>query len=338
MGKPERIEGTPWDGGGLDEFGNMKSKTWRENVRPALADRRGWCDFIGVPEGRNHYFELAEQAKKEAAAKGDESEWGYYHWISADILDPGEIEAAKRDLDELTYLQEFEASFINFQGRAYYAFNERSHCMRVLYDPKQPLIFVFDFNVAPGVAAVIQEKAVTYKGQRLIGETATAVIGQVWIPRNSNTPLVCNRLISDWGDHQGDIYCYGDATGGASGTAKTQGNDWDLIKRLLRNHFGDERLYFKVPKANPSERSRINAVNSRLLTMEKRVRLVVDPVKAPQVVKDFELTQLVEGGSGEIDKKANPERSHISDAIGYYIVKEFPVRKQEQGETGISGI
>ena len=56
MDKPERIEGSPWDGGILDEFGNMKKDAWAKYVRPALSDRNGWSDLIGVPEGRNHYY------------------------------------------------------------------------------------------------------------------------------------------------------------------------------------------------------------------------------------------------------------------------------------------
>jgi hypothetical protein len=34
MDKPARIEGAPWDGGVLDEYGNMKPQAWGENVRP----------------------------------------------------------------------------------------------------------------------------------------------------------------------------------------------------------------------------------------------------------------------------------------------------------------
>ena len=41
MDKPERIEGSPWDGGVLDEYANMKPQAWGANVRPALSDRRG---------------------------------------------------------------------------------------------------------------------------------------------------------------------------------------------------------------------------------------------------------------------------------------------------------
>jgi len=322
MDKPERIEGTPWDGGILDEFGNMKKEAWGKNVRPALADRGGWCDLIGVPEGRNHYYDIAKEAQENASG-----EWDYFWWISADILSEAEITAAKQDLDELTFQQEFEASFVNFQGRTYYAYLERTHNARIAYDPQQPLIFCFDFNVAPGVAAVIQEKQVFDLQSQvpLIGETVTGVIGEVYIPRNSNTPLVCNRLITDWGDHQGRIEVYGDATGGASGTAKLGGSDWDLVRKVLGKHFGD-RLSFNVPPGNPSERDRVNAVNSRLRTMEGRIRLMVDPNKASHVVKDLEGVQCVEGGSGEIDKKKSPDLTHLSDAIGYYVHKVFPIR------------
>jgi hypothetical protein len=165
----------------------------------------------------------------------------------------------------------------------------------------------------------------------------TGVLGEVYIPRNSNTPLVCNRLIKDWGDHQGRVIVYGDATGGASGTAKLGGSDWDLAKKILGAHFGD-RLEFRVPPANPSERDRVNSVNSRLRTMEGRIRLMVDPRKAPRMVKDLEGVQCVQGGSGEIDKKKTPELTHLSDALGYYVHKEFPIRKIHAGMAVVRGL
>ena len=44
------------------------------------------------------------------------------------------------------------------------------------------------------------------------------------------------------------------------------------------------------------------------------------------MAKDLEGVALLKGGSGEIDKKAAPELTHISDALGYYIAAEFPVQ------------
>lgn len=323
MDKPERIEGTPWDHGVLDEFGNMKPQTWEEHVRPALADRKGSCDFIGVPEGRNHYYDLYKMAQAD-----DTGSWGTFHWISADILDDEEIAQARRDLDELVYNQEFEGSFVRFSGAAYYNFEERHHVGRYRrhYDANRPLVFAFDFNESPGIAAVMQELKEFIPGQvPVLGKTTSAVLGEVFIKRNSNTILVVKRLIKDWGDHKGLVICYGDSTGGAGGSAKVQGSDWDLIKKHLYPVFGS-RLSFKVPKHNPRERARVNAVNSRMRNTLGEVYFVVDH-KCVMTIKDFEGTRVVEGGSGEIDKKRDPLLTHLSDAIGYYLTKEFPLRQ-----------
>ena len=329
MDRPERIEGRPWNGGVLDEYADMKPGAWGENVRPALSDRKGWCWLIGVPEGRNHYYDLWKYAKS-----GVDPEWDGFHWFSRDILDEAEVEAARRQLDQLVFEQEYEGSFVNFEGRCYYAFQEATHCAPLVYNPAAPLNLCFDFNVEPGVCAVVQEQ--TLPGQFELDArrlpmldrpvTGTGVIGEVHIPRNSNTEAVCNKIIADWGTHRGPVRCYGDATGGARGTAKVQGSDWDIIRTALRPVFTD-RLSIRVPAANPAERSRVNAMNTRMKAGCGTIRFMVDAAKAPSVVKDLEGVRTLAGGSGEIDKKATPALTHVSDAIGYYVVKEFPVLK-----------
>jgi hypothetical protein len=320
MDKPERVEGTPWDHGVLDEIGNMKESTWPEHVRPALSDRIGTCDFIGVPEGRNHYYDLYSDALADETGT-----WKIYHWFSSDILPPEEIKQAKRDLDELTFQQEYEGSFISFTGRAYYNFDSMIHSgsYKQYYRKHRPLIFTFDFNESPGVANIIQE----FKRSDIIGKTLTGIIGEVYIPQNSNTNRVCDKLIEDWGEHEGEIYCYGDATGGSKGSAKVKGSDWDLVKQKLWKHFGN-RVKFRVPKANPRERVRVNSMNSRLLNVYEEVFMVVDHT-CKYTIKDFEGVRVIEGGTGEIDKKRDPKLSHLTDGIGYYIAKEYPILEWE---------
>lgn len=319
MDKPERIEGPPWDGGILDEYANMKAKTWGEHVRPALSDRHGWCWLIGVPEGRNHYYDTFLYASQDEV-----SDWDAFSWFSADILDPAEVTAAKRDLDELVFQQEYEASFIHYSGRAYYNFEHHSHLATLAYDDRQPLDISFDFNVAPGVAVISQEQLLPIPD--LPPETwleGTGVIGEVWIPRNSNTPAVCRKLSHDWGNHKGRVRLFGDATGGASGTAQVAGSDWEIIYDHMRREFGDQ-VQVLHRRGNPPQRTRINALNTRLKNGLGEVRLKVDPSKAPHVVKDLEGVTVLEGGSGEIDKKADPSLTHISDALGYKVEVDHP--------------
>lgn len=313
LDKPQRIEGRPWNGGVLDEYADMRETVWAANVRPALSDRKGWCWLIGVPEGRNHYYKLCNRYED-----GSDPNWEVFTWKSADILDPEEVEAAKRDMDPLLFAQEFEASFVNFEGRAYYPFVSKVHAVHLRYDPEKPLIFCFDFNVSPGIAVVCQE-------QRLpAGYDGTGVIGEVHIPRNSTTKSVCLKLIADWYHHKGPIHCYGDASGGATGSAKTSGSDWEIIRDELRNHF-KERVRIFVPKANPRERARVNSLNSRMMNTKGECRLQVDKRKCPKTVEDLEGVTLLKGGSGEIDKRIAPDLTHLTDALGYYIVYQYPV-------------
>jgi hypothetical protein len=67
------------------------------------------------------------------------------------------------------------------------------------------------------------------------------------------------------------------------------------------------------------------------------IRMIVDGQKAPHVVKDLDGVILLKGGSGEIDKKATPKLSHISDGLGYYVAKEFPIMPQVMQRIGMTG-
>ena len=326
MDQPDRIEGRPLDGWGGDEFASMKANLWGEKVLPALATKGrppGFAMLSGVPEGRNHFYDIAmdwQALHKEESA--------LHHtgcWPSADILDDSIIEQARRELDELTFQQEYYGSFINFAGRAYRDFTRETHCQDLRYDPTKPLIFCLDFNISPGVAVVCQELQV---GNPLDGvpadESVTCIIGEVHIPRNSTTVAVCKRLGQDWASHKHEIHVYGDATGGAGGTTAVMGSDVDLIEQVLRPKFQGQ-LSMRFKRSNPTERSRINAVNSRIKAMDGTIRLLVDETKAPAVVKDLEGVVLLKGGSGELDK-SNDLLTHWTDGLGYYIEEKFPIQ------------
>jgi glutamine amidotransferase PdxT len=54
----------------------------------------------------------------------------------------------------------------------------------------------------------------------------------------------------------------------------------------------------RVPAANPPERSRVNAVNSRIKSAAGEVRLMVNLVRAPHVVTDLEGVALLSTTAG----------------------------------------
>jgi phage terminase large subunit len=64
---PDALRGPYLDGVVLDEFADMKPEVWHEVVRPMLADRKGWATFIGTPKGKNEFWKIYNDAKKDPA-------------------------------------------------------------------------------------------------------------------------------------------------------------------------------------------------------------------------------------------------------------------------------
>jgi len=112
---PEALRGQYFDGVILDEIGDQNPKIWTDIVRPALADRKGWCLFIGTPKGHNHFKELRDRAEKEDG-------WGLLEFKASEtgVVDDTELKAARNEMGEDKYRQEFECSFDAAVEGSYY--------------------------------------------------------------------------------------------------------------------------------------------------------------------------------------------------------------------------
>jgi hypothetical protein len=108
---PDSLRGEYWDGVVLDEYAQMQPKAFREVVRPALADRQGWCIFIGTPHGKNHLYEVAELARKRVEAGDPHYSYGLYRASETGILSEDELASARSIMQEYEYEQEMECSF-----------------------------------------------------------------------------------------------------------------------------------------------------------------------------------------------------------------------------------
>ena len=327
MDKPQRIEGKPIDKFFGDEMQEWKPGIYDRNVRPALETpgRPGSAWFYGVPRPGAEFDKLAK------IAKSGRSDWAYFTWTSDGLMTSEALASARETMDERIFAQEFLAQRVALQGRAYYTFDRFTHAREELpYNADAPLIVCFDFNVDPGVAVIAQEHAFRRRpsdraDRPEVADNITAIIGEVWIPHDSRTEFVCNRVVADWRQHRGLVMCYGDATGGSRHTSQGyEGTDWDQIRRILGEAFPG-RVSVHHRGKNPPERDRVNAVCSRLRSADGRVHSLVHP-RCTNVADDFDGTMLLEGGSGEIDKKHDPKRTHMTDAFGYFVEMEHGIR------------
>ena len=106
--RPETMRGVSLKFLVMDEYADMKPEVFEQILRPALADQKGGALFIGTPMGRNHFYDLYKYAELE-----DDESYTAWHFTSYDneLLDPEEIDLAKKSMSSYAFRQEFMASF-----------------------------------------------------------------------------------------------------------------------------------------------------------------------------------------------------------------------------------
>jgi hypothetical protein len=102
----EAMRGVYFDGVVIDEVADCRLETWPEIIRPALADRKGWCLFIGTPKGMDQFYDLYERAKKNP-------DWyaGLYRADETRLIDAKELDDARKDMSPNQFRQEFLCDF-----------------------------------------------------------------------------------------------------------------------------------------------------------------------------------------------------------------------------------
>lgn len=310
LDQPQRIEGTPWRGGGIDEFGDVKEHAWAENIAPALdtvdprePDYRAWCWIFGVPEGLNHYYDLAEYAR----TSGDPN-WRLYHWKSAEILPPDVIEAARRHLGPRQFRQEYEASFETAAGRIYEDYAQGNWTSETIA-PHEQLLWAHDFNFTPLSSAVCVRRG---GGLFVLDEIVlvSAVARQAAL-----------EFVDRYKYHQNkSVIVYGDPAGRA-GEKHGQGSNYTELEQVLRA--AGWQVERRVKAAAPAIRDRQNAVRAKICNAAGERTLFVNPSRAPTAHKGLATVQLKQG-SAFLEEES--ESQHITTAVGYLVDYEWPIR------------
>lgn len=91
-------------------------RAWQESIRPMLTDFRGAAWFLSTPKGVSNYFHALFQ-------KGQDHQTDWTSWrmptSGNPYIDPGEIEAARQDLTDLAFAQEYLAQFVSWEGAVF---------------------------------------------------------------------------------------------------------------------------------------------------------------------------------------------------------------------------
>ena len=281
----------------MDEFADIKENAYFEVLRPTLSDKNGAALFCGTPRGFGSWsYNLFTREK-------DDDQWASFQYttLQGGQVSKQEIEQAKSDLDERTFKQEYEASFVNYAGQIYYNFDRKDNVIDK-YTPQTAEIHIgMDFNIDP-MSAVVTE---------IIGNKI--IIYDEIVIYSSNTDELVQEIKARYKDKH--IYVYPDPAAKQRKTSAGGVTDLAILKNAGFN--------LRVRNTHPLIRDRINAVNTKLKNANG-VRTLFIANSCKNVLKSIE-RQIYKEGTTVPDKDNNYD--HMNDALGYLVEYLYPVRR-----------
>ena len=177
---------------------------------------------------------------------------------------------------------------------------------------RKPLCWVWDFNVEPMVSLIGQREQGCFK------------VFKELLLEEANIGEMCEFFKRVHPSHRAEVWVYGDASGNHR-TAQTKKTSYQMILNEMKDYPAPLRM--KVPEKNPGVTDRVNSVNVACRGIDSVINLEIDSSCA-ELADDLE--QVVGDGKQGIKKTFNKKdpyyrRTHLSDALGYWISFEAPV-------------
>lgn len=287
----------------MDEVQDIDPQAWKKVLRPTLASTGGHALFIGTPKSYNFLYELYLNGQKDKLGR-----WASWQFptMTSPFIPEEEIQAAREDMDEKSFNQEFNASFETMSGRVYHSFDRKLHVGKYEFNPSLPIWIGQDFNIDPMSSVIMQPQ----------DDGSVWVVDEINLP-SSNTDEVCNEIERRYWRYLNNVVIFPDPAGNQRQHARGE-TDLDIFRER-----GFKRLLFR--RKHPPIADRVNAVNRMFKSASGSARFFVNEA-CIKTIESLEQTVYKEG-SRDVDKTVNVE--HMADALGYCIEHQFPVRKIE---------
>lgn len=305
------------DGAVIDECRQQDPKLWTRVMRPMLARRKAWCDFLSTPNGFDWFYDLNNFADLHP------EEWSTFHspCTEAPWWTPEEIDSSRQTMSEAEFAQEIMAEFRDLvSGKAYMTFGDynvvdSNPFMGVITHaphPVLPIVVAMDFNLNPMAWTLGQ-----YRGEDFYW------YDEIYL-RNSHTQEAVKELIERVRGHKPGIIIVGDATGKAGQRAAAGQSDYDIIFQALKS--AGITYLNRTPDSNPAVKDRVNTMNAACKAADGQVHMFVLRSGCPMLIRDMRRVAWKSGATMILDQTKDPDLTHSSDGVGYAHCVLAPLR------------
>lgn len=316
MDNPDYMEGPTVAWAVMDEACKCDKKHWEvieSRVREPEAQFQQVC-AIGSPEEIK--ADWVQELWQDNPAPGYE-----LHQASTweNRLIPREsLRSKKLTYDEDDYKRKVLGLFVKGgAGTVYKGFRRDIHVNSgvSIFDPARrrrvvpflPICLCCDFNVDPCCWLLLQYD----KSGRIY------VFDEIVLRDTDTNAMTAEFIKRGYMNHKSGIVVYGDASGRSH---RTSGDSDYLL--MMKAGLGT----LDIPKANPAIVDRVNAVNDRFRhQVDDRPSVQIHP-SCTKFIKDLEEVKWKQTSQNKVlDPGADRQLTHMSDAFGYFIHRQFPI-------------
>jgi phage terminase large subunit len=210
-------------------------------------------------------------------------------------------------------------------GEFYHAFDTEKHSgdYAKRYDDELPLHITLDFNTAPYMTLNVWQIFEVEPGQ------FEAVQLDEFTPSSpdNNTPAVMRLFVAKYGDHEAEVFVYGDPAGKHADTRSEKGhNDFTLVLNALE---GMPQVTKRVGLAAPSVSMRGLWQNAIFSGEQPALKILISK-NCRNTLQDYQ--KVKKGADGAKEKRRVKDATtgisyepygHCSDANDYFLCKAF---------------
>jgi len=142
----DAMRGMGFNGVYLDEYGDFRPSVWGNVIRPTLSSTMGWAVFGGTPKGKNQFHDIYRVSQATP-------DWFLLRLpaSASKLLPDTELRAAREQLSQDQYDQEYECSFDAAILGAFYGLemrrvDEEGRIKELPFEPESPVYTAWDLG------------------------------------------------------------------------------------------------------------------------------------------------------------------------------------------------
>jgi hypothetical protein len=308
----------------FDEFPFHKPGVYETVFRAKQSDTQGEAWFVGSPNGFNHGYQFWKRGQTEP----DYQSWQYPS-VQGGYITEAEVYAAKRDMSETKWRQEYLAEFVGQENRVVLDWSYLNVDTEVQYDPEKRIYISCDFNVNPMCWALFHR----VNGEYLFFDEIAL--------RNVNVQKAAEVVAERYQHHKNGIIITGDYSGKNRNYLQNKLSETAYVQMVNAfNAAGIPDVGIDLKSGNPPVQDRIDSFNRMVKNAMGEALIRVNPITCPVILLTMENAQRIPGSSKVYEPTAKDIENqpdlmfvpHMLDAVSYATNRYNPIEKKIDGQ------